>query len=190
MISTGIEPARPRRDGVSKLREGDLPMDRTVDEKPYPPPAPAPPQDGEEDASQSFGPMPSLEDLGVDPHATDALLPHLDSFVKWEVLRFLTANPETIATVEDLARYTGRDETELKPSAQALSGAGLLHQVEAMEQEIGSGYAYSLTQDERLRGYATHLAEGFQEDRLIRLLVSSHILKAQKESGKASSLSA
>lgn len=165
-------------------------MDRTVDDKPYPPPAPAPPQADGEDADESFGIMPSLEDLGIDPLETAALLPHLDSFVKWEVLRFLAANPRTTATVEELARYTGRDETELKPSARALARAGLLHQVEAMQPETGSGYAYSITQDARLRGFATHLVEGFQEDRLIRLLVSSHILKAQKEMGTESSLAA
>lgn len=121
-------------------------------------------------------PAPSMVDLGIDQEAAGRLLPHLDSFVKWELLRFLHDNPDLEAAIEDLARYTGRDETELKPAARALHAAGLFRQGEGE-----FGYTYSLTSDERLRRQIDQLVEGFVADRLVRLSISSHILKARKE---------
>lgn len=124
-------------------------------------------------------PVPSMIDLGVDPEAADRLLPHLDSFVKWELLRFLHDNPGVEAAVEDLARYTGRDETEIKPAARALTSAGLLSQ-----EDGESGYHYSLSKDGEIRGMVDHMVDGFVADRLVRLAISSHILKAHKESAR------
>jgi hypothetical protein len=129
-------------------------------------------------------PVPSMVDLGIDREAAARLLPHLDSFVKWELLRFLHDNPNLEGAVEDLARYTGRDETELKPAAKALQTAGLFRQGEGE-----FGYTYSLTSDEELRGLIDHLVEGFVADRLVRLAISSHILKAHRENAKLQKVS-
>src|SRR5690242_1016429 len=107
-------------------------------------------------------PIPSMIDLGVDQEAANLLLPHLDSFAKWELLRFLHDNPTTEAAIEDLARYTGRDETELKPAARALLAAGIFKQGEGE-----FGHTYSLTQDEKTREMIDHLVEGFIADRLV-----------------------
>ncbi len=126
-------------------------------------------------------PTPSMADLGINPEAAATLLPHIDSFVKWELLRFFHENPSLAATVDDLARYTGRDETELKPAARALVSAGLLGQVEGPE-----GYVYCLTGNDTLRGMVEHLIQGFVADRLVRLAVSAHILKALKAHRRAS----
>ena len=122
-------------------------------------------------------PVPSMIELGVDPEAADRLLPHLDSFVKWELLRFLHDNPSVEAGIEDLARYTGRDETEIKPAARALNSAGLFDQGDGE-----FGYVYSLTKDGQTRDLIDHMVDGFVADRLIRLAISSHILKAHRES--------
>jgi predicted transcriptional regulator len=124
-------------------------------------------------------PVPSLFDLGVDPESAGRLLPHLDSFVKWELLRFLHDNPLTEAAIEDLARYTGRDETEIKSAARALHSAGLIDQGEGE-----FGYTYSIAKDERTREMIDHIVEGFIADRLVRLAISSHILKAHKEADR------
>lgn len=124
-------------------------------------------------------PVPSLTDLGIHPDAAARLLPHLDSFVKWELLRFLHDNPHLWATVEELARYLGRDEIELKPAACALAGAGILWQADA-----GSEYAYSLTSDEGLRQLIGHLIQGYLSDRLIRLAISTQILRNQRHAAK------
>ena len=120
-------------------------------------------------------PTPTITELGISPEAAETLLPHIDSFAKWELLRFLNDNPSLEATVEDLARYTGRDETELKPAARSMVGAGLFRQSEGLQ-----GYLYALTDDERLRELIAHLVDGFVADRLIRIAISSHILKARR----------
>ena len=129
-------------------------------------------------------PVPSMVDLGLDQEAATTLLPHLDSFVKWELLRFLHDNPNLEAAIEDLARYTGRDETELKPAARALYAGGLFQQGEGE-----FGYTYSLTSDEKLRRLIDHLVEGFVADRLVRLAISSHILKAHRETTRLQQVS-
>ncbi len=123
--------------------------------------------------------IPSMVDLGVDQEAAAILLPHLDSFVKWELLRFLHDNPGVEAAIEDLARYTGRDETEIKPAARALTAAGIF------EQGDGDfGYVYSLTKDDRTRAFVDQIVDGFVADRLVRLAISSHILKAHRENSR------
>ncbi len=124
-------------------------------------------------------PVPSMVDLGIDQEAAATLLPHLDSFVKWELLRFLHDNPNLEAAIEDLARYTGRDETELKPAARALHAARLFDQGDGE-----TGYTYSITSDEKMRGMVDQLVQGFVADRLVRLAISSHILKAHKEAAR------
>ncbi|GEM_PF-2109635 len=123
--------------------------------------------------------LPSMTDLGIKPQAVDRLLPHLDSFVKWELLRFLHSNPETLATLEDLARYTGRDEMELKPAARALTTAGILQQMDA-----GEGYEYCLTEDETLRHLIAHLIQCFMADHLVRHAISIRILQARRQDSR------
>ncbi|MCL4370197.1 MAG: hypothetical protein M1380_04735 [Chloroflexi bacterium] len=120
-------------------------------------------------------PAPSITDLGIDPDAAARLLPHLDSFMKWELLRFLHDNPDTPVTVEELARYLGRDETELKPAARALAGAGIFHQI-----DLGSEYAYALTFDEELRELIGHLVRRYLADPLIRKALSTQILGSHR----------
>jgi len=110
----------------------------------------------------------SLIDLGIDPDAADRLLPHLDSFVKWELLRFLHDNPDALVTIEELARYLGRDETELKPAARALASAGILLQV-----DTGQEYSYALTPDEELQDLIGHLVRRYLADPLTRAALSA-----------------
>jgi hypothetical protein len=133
----------------------------------------------DEEVSPMNDTVPSIIDLGIDQETSARLLPLLDSFAKWELLRFLHDNPNVEAAIEDLARYTGRDETELKPAASALHAAGLFRQGEGEY-----GYIYSLTSDEKLRGMIGDLVDSFIADRLVRLAVSSHILKAHRESAR------
>lgn len=119
--------------------------------------------------------MPTIADLDINPDAAAMLLPHVDSFVKWELLRFLHDNPDRAATIEELARYTGRDETELKPATRSLAKAGLFRQIDG-----GGDYAVALTPDEPLRQMIAHLVQSFMADRLVRLAISAHILRAQR----------
>ena len=121
-----------------------------------------------------WNPTPTIADPGIDPRAMEWLLPHLDSFVKWDLLRFLNESPDASSTVEELARYLGRDETELKPAARALAVAGILRQ-----EDVGERYTFSLVEDEEIRELIGHLAQSYREDRLVRLAISSQILKAQ-----------
>jgi hypothetical protein len=107
------------------------------------------------------------------------ILPHLDSFVKWDLLRFLHEAPTTSATVGELARYLGRDETELKPAARALAVAGILRQ-----EDVGTGYSFSLVEDEETRELIGRLVESYQKDRLVRLAISTQILKAQRNANR------
>lgn len=126
-----------------------------------------------------WNPTPTTDDLGIDPRAMRRILPHLDSFVKWDLLRFLHEAPTTSATVGELARYLGRDETELKPAARALAVAGILRQ-----EDVGTGYSFSLVEDEETRELIGRLVESYQKDRLVRLAISTQILKAQRNANR------
>lgn len=122
---------------------------------------------------------PSITDLGINPDAAAMLLPHLDTFVKWELLRFLHDNPNAVATVGELARYLGRDETELKPAARALAIAGIVRQT-----DLGPEYAYSLTTDLEKRQLIGHLIQRFMADPLTRLALSTQILRSPRPSAR------
>ncbi|GAB4339861.1 MAG: hypothetical protein Kow00117_20630 [Phototrophicales bacterium] len=60
----------------------------------------------------------------------DAILTFLqekvNSFVKWDLIRFFHDNPHTKDTAENIARYTGREKTTIAYELDELVEAGVL----------------------------------------------------------------
>ncbi len=53
---------------------------------------------------------------------------HINSFVKWEIIRFFHANPQTNLTLNELSKIFNRPLKQLKPDIRELSEGGLIKQ--------------------------------------------------------------
>lgn len=51
----------------------------------------------------------------IDPRLLDLLRTRVNTFIKWDVVRFFHANPHTADTADNLARYIGRDVRVVEP---------------------------------------------------------------------------
>ncbi len=75
----------------------------------------------------------------LDPELLDFINVYVDSFVKWELLRFFYANPNTIDTAVSIARYIGRSAQDIQDDLFQLKEHGLLK-----ESAVGHMFVYTL----------------------------------------------
>ena len=62
----------------------------------------------------------------MDPGLLEFIRTKVNSFIKWDLVRFFHDNPHTTDTAEGIARYTGRDVRTIEPELQQLVSAGIL----------------------------------------------------------------
>ena len=66
----------------------------------------------------------TLEDM--DPRLLEFIHTRVNSFIKWDLVRFFHDNPHTADTAENIARYTGRDRHSVSPELEQLAASGVL----------------------------------------------------------------
>lgn len=62
----------------------------------------------------------------MDPHLLSFLTTQVDSFVKWDLIRFYYDNPYTTDTAENISRYTGRTIDKTQAALGELVEQGIL----------------------------------------------------------------
>ena len=62
----------------------------------------------------------------IDPRLLEFIRTKVNSFIKWDLVRFFHDNPHTTDTAEGIARYTGRDVRTVEPELQQLVQAEVL----------------------------------------------------------------
>src|SRR5215813_7412363 len=62
----------------------------------------------------------------IDPRLLEFIRTKVNSFIKWDLVRFFHDNPHTTDTAEGIARYTGRDSRTIVPELQQLVSVGIL----------------------------------------------------------------
>jgi hypothetical protein len=62
----------------------------------------------------------------MDPRLLEFIRTKVNSFIKWDLVRFFHDNPHTTDTADGIARYTGRDVRTIEPELQQLVSAGIL----------------------------------------------------------------
>ncbi len=82
----------------------------------------------------------------IDPHLLAFLRTKVNSFIKWDLVRFFHDNAHTVDTAENIARYTGRDTAAIAPALQELVEAQILD-----KQDVSGMAVYTLTSDEATR---------------------------------------
>ena len=82
----------------------------------------------------------------IDPIWVDFLRSKVNSFIKWDLVRFFHDNPHTTDTAENIARYTGRDLRTISRELLDLVDTGVLN-----VQEVASTRVFRLADDESMR---------------------------------------
>jgi predicted transcriptional regulator len=82
----------------------------------------------------------------MDPRLLELIQTRINSFIKWDLVRFFHDNPHTTDTADSIARYTGRDVRTVEPELVQLAENGLLE----MENLAGLR-VYTLAADPEIR---------------------------------------
>ncbi len=109
--------------------------------------------------------------VDMDPRLLRFLTEKVNSFVKWDLLRFFHENPHTTDTAQNIARYTGRNAELVRAALAELARAGVLD-----ESQLGDMTVYSLGSDPAMRELVRQLVES-AGDRHFRLSVLYHIIR-------------
>ncbi len=97
----------------------------------------------------------------------------VNTFVKWDLVHFFHANPNTSDTAENTARYIGRDAGEVLAALQELAAAGLL-----TAHPYGPLAVYRLTSDADKRAQIAHFVQACA-DREFRLRAIYHLIHTE-----------
>ncbi len=110
----------------------------------------------------------------MDPQLLEFLRTKINSFVKWDLVRFFHENPHTADTVENIARYAGRSSEAVRTELRELAEDGVLE-----ETQLGSMTIYSLTSDPQVRELLRRFAEA-SDDRQFRIKAIYHIVRGSR----------
>jgi hypothetical protein len=110
----------------------------------------------------------------MDPALLDFVKTKVNSFIKWDLVRFFYENPHTADTVENIAKYAGRNPMAVKPELEDLVESGI------MEKRLLDGTAiYSLANDEKMRALVDKFILAC-EDRHFRVKAVYHIIRGMR----------
>jgi hypothetical protein len=110
----------------------------------------------------------------MDPALLDFVKSKVNSFIKWDLIRFFYENPHTADSAENIARYTGRHVDAVQPELDGLVEGEIMQ-----GRTIDQTRVYSLSADAEMR----QLIEKFIlacEDRHFRVKAVYHIIKSMR----------
>lgn len=108
------------------------------------------------------------------PQLLDFLKSKVNSFVKWDLVRFFHENPNTTDTAENIARYAGRDVATIEGELNELVGASVLER-----QRIGELDVYNLATDPAMRTLVEQFIRAC-DDRQFRVKAIYHIIRGMR----------
>ena len=110
----------------------------------------------------------------MDPQLLDLVKTKVNSFIKWDLVRFLRDNPHTADSAENIAKYIGRNAATVEPELRELVDN------EIMEVRSVEGIpVYSLTADPDTRELVDQFISAC-EDRHFRVKVIYHIVRGMR----------
>jgi hypothetical protein len=108
------------------------------------------------------------------PQLLEFLKNKVNTFVKWDLVRFFHENPNTTDTAENIARYAGRDVATIEVEMDELVGSGVLSR-----QRIGDLTVYSLIEDPAMRSLVDQFILAC-DDRQFRVKAIYHIIRGMR----------
>jgi len=110
----------------------------------------------------------------MDPELLTFLRTRVNSFVKWDLIRFFGENPYTTDTAENIARYAGRNVETTRAELAELAAQGVL-----VEQRLGEMTVYSLSSNPEVRRLIQRFLEA-SNDRQFRVKAIYHIIRGMR----------
>ena len=107
----------------------------------------------------------------IDPVMQNFLHEKVNSFVKWDLVRFFHDNPHAADNADNIARYTGRDVRTITGELVGLVEVGVLEQNEVSGQTI-----YMLTSDQAMRDLISEFVRAC-DDRMFRVKAIYHVIR-------------
>jgi hypothetical protein len=110
----------------------------------------------------------------MDPALLDFVKSKVNSFIKWDLIRFFHENPHTTDSAENIARYTGRHVDAVQPELDGLVESGVME-----KRTVDGTSIYAMASDSSMRA----LIERFIlacEDRHFRVKAVYHIIKSMR----------
>ena len=110
----------------------------------------------------------------MDPRLLDFVKTKVNSFIKWDLIRFFYENPNTADSADNIARYAGRNVAAVEPELEELVDSGVME-----KRSMDDLAVYSLAADEETR----KLIDGFIlacEDRHFRVKAVYHIIRGMR----------
>jgi hypothetical protein len=110
----------------------------------------------------------------MDPQLLDFVKSKINSFIKWDLVRFFHENPNTADTVENIAKYAGRNSAAVKPELEDLVESGVMQ-----KREVQGTYIYSLDNADDMRELVDRFIQAC-EDRHFRVKAVYHIIRGMR----------
>ncbi|HET90159.1 MAG TPA: hypothetical protein ENN99_05390 [Chloroflexi bacterium] len=111
----------------------------------------------------------------MDPGLLDFLQTKVNSFVKWDLVRFFHDNPHTTDTADNIARYAGRSIDTIRTELADLTRDGVLE-----ENQLGEMTVYSLAPDPHTRNLLEQFVRA-SDDRQFRVKAIYHIIRGTRQ---------
>ena len=106
----------------------------------------------------------------IDPVWADFLRNKVNSFIKWDLVRFFHDNPHTTDTADNIDRYTGRDVRTITHELRGLVDVGVL------EMKTVSGVqVFKMAADESMRDLIDDFVSACH-DREFRIKAIHHVI--------------
>jgi len=110
----------------------------------------------------------------MDPELLDFLKTKVNSFIKWDLVRFFYENPNSTDTAENVARYVGRDPGAIEAELGELVGTGVLER-----HRVGDLTVYALASDPKMRKLVDQFILAC-DDRQFRVKAIYHIIRGMR----------
>jgi len=110
----------------------------------------------------------------MDARLLDFIKSKVNSFIKWDLVRFFHENPNTTDSVENIAKYAGRSTAAVQSELEELVASGVI-----ARQLIDNVPVYSLVSDEATRQLIDEFILAC-EDRHFRVKAVYHIIRSMR----------
>ena len=110
----------------------------------------------------------------MDPALLDFVKTKVNSFIKWDLVRFFYENPYTADMIENIARYSGRNPIAVGPELEELVDCNIMK-----KELLNDTPIYSLSTDEHMRALV-HKFVLACEDRHFRVKAVYHIIRGMR----------
>lgn len=110
-----------------------------------------------------------LDDM--DPKLLEFIRTRVNSFLKWDLVRFFHENPHTADTAENIALYTGRDARAIESELLSLAAADVLQ-----ASSVSGMTVYMLATNEDIRDLINRFLLAC-EDRQFRIKAMYHVIR-------------